>query len=326
MRLVHIGAHESKNAGDIVLLQAVRDLFDKYEEIKWAKCSLWGTYNDDIISQLNEFDGIVIGGGGVLLRDTNENNKSGWQLACTIERLKKINKPIYVFAIGYNKFRGQKDFAPIFKEHLGTLIEQSKFFGVRNRGSQRAIGDLIPQEKVVYQPCPTTVLNRLHYYPPVKKIDKIAVNLAGDRATWRYGGKEDWVVSSICSAADRAGVELITVKHLSNDLIIPHTKVVSFSNYDEVIDFYRKVPMTIGTRGHSQMIPFGLGNSITSLITHDKLSWFLEDIGHPEWGIDINEPIEEKILERINSYKDDKIENEELWDITLKNMERIFDA
>jgi hypothetical protein len=40
-------------------------------------------------------------------------------------------------------------------------------------------------------------------------------------------------------------------------------------------------------RGHAQMIPFGLGAPILSLIAHDKLGWFLDDIGHPEWGVDV---------------------------------------
>ena len=42
-------------------------------------------------------------------------------------------------------------------------------------------------------------------------------------------------------------------------------------------------------RGHSQMIPFGLRKNILSIVSHDKLKWFLEDIDHPEWGVDVRE-------------------------------------
>jgi len=55
-----------------------------------------------------------------------------------------------------------------------------------------------------------------------------------------------------------------------------------------VVDFYAAAGLAIGVRGHAQMIPFGLGVPIVSLIAHDKLAWFLDDIGHQEWGVDMS--------------------------------------
>jgi hypothetical protein len=43
-------------------------------------------------------------------------------------------------------------------------------------------------------------------------------------------------------------------------------------------------------RGHAGMIPFGLGTPIVSLVSHPKLRYFLEDIGRPEWGLDVAAP------------------------------------
>ena len=54
-----------------------------------------------------------------------------------------------------------------------------------------------------------------------------------------------------------------------------------------IAGFYAGVDLAVGVRGHAQMIPFGLGVPIISLIAHDKLAWFLEDIGHADWGVDI---------------------------------------
>ena len=85
-------------------------------------------------------------------------------------------------------------------------------------------------------------------------------------------------------------------------------------------------------RGHAQMIPFGCGTPILSVVSHDKMQWFLDDIGHPGWGVDVQDPeFEQKLM----SLADDVYDNytlymeyianskEVLWEITQKNMEAI---
>ncbi len=36
------------------------------------------------------------------------------------------------------------------------------------------------------------------------------------------------------------------------------------------------------------MIPFGQGTKVISLISHNKLRWFLEDIGMEDTGVDVD--------------------------------------
>jgi polysaccharide pyruvyl transferase WcaK-like protein len=95
------------------------------------------------------------------------------------------------------------------------------------------------------------------------------------------------------------------------------------------------MPLTIGARGHAQMIPFGTGNGIISLISHDKLRWFLEDVGLESWGLELLVPnLEEKILERVNAFSEGRhdIANEiaerqdELWKVTHQNAVVIREA
>lgn len=329
MKLAHIGVHDTTgNIGDTVLFQLVRELFDKFiDGIEWTLYPLRGRYNRNVIDELNKQDGIVLGGGGVLLKDTNINNVSGWQWACSLDNMKRINVPIYVFAIGYNRFRGQDDFIPVFGDSLRFLVENSAFFSVRNYGSKRALEKYLPgklKDKVVFQPCPTAVWNRIHDFPPVKVGKKIAVNLASDRDHLRYNGKLGAITGQIISAARRAGKELVSVRHSPHDFVIDGAEVVNLNGgtMEQTYGFYRETPLTIGTRGHSQMIPFGLGRSISSLITHDKVSWFLEDIEHPEWGMEIGEPFEDWLVGRINS--NDTINNDALWEVTCKNMKGLI--
>ena len=85
-------------------------------------------------------------------------------------------------------------------------------------------------------------------------------------------------------------------------------------------------------RGHAQMIPFGCKTPIISIISHNKLAWFLEDISHKEWGVDVLDPNFEKLLlskslEAYNDYEnrisDISIQQDILWSITQENMNTI---
>ena len=73
---------------------------------------------------------------------------------------------------------------------------------------------------------------------------------------------------------------------------VAKSRVLHFTGVstEEILRFYRSVDLVIGMRGHAQMVPFGLGTPILSLIAHDKMGWFLDDIGHPEWGVDFRDP------------------------------------
>ena len=111
----------------------------------------------------------------------------------------------------------------------------------------------------------------------------------------------------------------------------PEIVDLSYRTAEEIAQYYQRVSLAIGMRGHSQAIPFGQGCRIISLISHDKLAWFLEDIGMPELGIEVlEEDLEEKLISLVEKYEtssnlyDQLIEaRRRLWEITLENHEII---
>ena len=352
--LAHFGLHKPGNAGDTLLFLAVRKLFDQTNgSYYWNLEQLWDEITDKTIKRLNKKSkGIVIGGGGLLLKDTNPNQKSGWQWSCSIEQLKQIEVPIIVFAIGYNRFRGQNDFDPVFQEHIQETVRRSIFFGLRNHGSIRSLKPYLDSslvQKLNFQPCPTTLLSYL--YP--EKVDncfedgkrQLTLNMSFDRRQLRFGIREDEILTSIARAmkwAMQEGWEINLAIHCPGDNNIEPWLIqeqVMFRKVElggkpaqEVLDFYSKMPLTIGMRGHSQMIPFGMGNAIISLISHDKLAYFLEDINHTEWGIDLkSQDIEEQLVEKIKFIDEQRsmvkmqIINAQkiLWNTTVQNIEMI---
>ena len=72
---------------------------------------------------------------------------------------------------------------------------------------------------------------------------------------------------------------------------VPHSIVDLFHvPAQTIIEAYQKPSLVIGMRGHAQMIPFGCTTPILSLISHDKMRWFLQDIDRPQWGIEMKQP------------------------------------
>jgi len=45
--------------------------------------------------------------------------------------------------------------------------------------------------------------------------------------------------------------------------------------------------VVLAMRGHAQLISFGQSIPIVSLIYHNKLRWFLEDVNMPDTGVEV---------------------------------------
>lgn len=353
----HVALYVKKgNAGDILLPVMVRDLigYASGKPIKWEGIHAHQVVTKKSLNKINDSNGLVIGGGGLFLIDTNKNNLSGWQWSCSIKNLERITKPIAIFAVGYNRFRNQDEFKPIFKNFLKLLAEKSVFIGLRNFGSVDAIKGYLPEElrsKVIFQPCPTTVASKL--YPELiqgfevdRKPNVLALNYAHDRIDLRLGENRDEILNSLAKCMKQLSSEGMKIKvfvHMMTDeLIIPFLEeagvehdVVYMNEIspEEVLKLYTQVSIAVGMRGHAQMIPFGCGTPIVSLISHDKLYWFLKDINRESWGIEMkSENFGENLYKLINETLQNRTElqkdildiQNELLAVSTENVKKLM--
>lgn len=346
-KIVHASAFSYGNAGDTLLPIVLRDLIEKKTCVKkWYSLHVHRIVNGGILRLLNSKDALIIGGGGLFLKDTNPNELSGWQWSCSIENLRKIKIPIIMFAVGYNRFRGQDEFEPIFIKHLNEFVSKASFVGIRNTGSiEKLKGYLYAdelKEKLVYQPCMTTLISKI--YPEFceydNKEDYIAINCAFDREHLRI--KSDETLRSIAYVVSKLSkkTKIRYFSHMKSDLkILPYFdelkvqyKLVEFKHPQQIILEYSKPRLVIGMRGHAQMIPFGCKTPILSIVSHDKMQWFLNDICNPTWGVDVNESefelvLFDKAMELYSNYRKSVSEiaqqQERLWKITKDNLEVI---
>ena len=54
--------------------------------------------------------------------------------------------------------------------------------------------------------------------------------------------------------------------------------ILTESNANEIMEYYSKIDLAVGMRGHAQLIPFGFNKKIISIISHNKMQYFLDDI------------------------------------------------
>lgn len=357
-RFTHIASYVSRsNAGDVLLPAALRDLFvSECGGINWQSLHAYESVTPEIVEKINQSQGLIIGGGGLFLCDTNKNSISGWQWPCSIEHLESIKVPICVFAVGYNRFRGQEEFEDFFSENLRVLADKSVYIGLRNSGSIQAVRNYLPSElhsKVIFQPCMTTIVSLLypHLFEKTETSAKpfIALNCAFDRSELRFGSRKKAVLTEIAvgvsQLAQKSGMALKYYSHYHKDLeMIPYLEEnniefevcdLSELSPEQIVSIYRKPSLVFGMRGHAQMIPFGCETPIISLVSHNKLQWFLDDIGQPHWSVDLSEDyIVDRIIEKgtqIMSSRSEVIEiirqeQKKIWDISTKNVKCFLDA
>jgi polysaccharide pyruvyl transferase WcaK-like protein len=345
-RLVHV-ANFGANAGDVLLPVMLRDLFTSLVgPIDWRARHAHEVVDGTAVARLNRSSGVIVGGGGLFLADTNPNELSGWQWSCPTEALESITAPLALFAVGYNQFRGQGDLGPVFRRNLETLARRATYIGLRNTGSIEAVRALLPAELhdvVRFQPCMTTLAGLL--YPDLVRQPSgeplIAFNGAFDRPALRFGKHRDEILGEVARAASRLARRAAIAVYLHQDadaqLVpyfeaagVPHTVVMLGRRPPaEIVRAWSAATVAVGMRGHAQMIPFGCGRPVVSLASHDKLWYFLDDIGAREWGVELRSgDVADRIEAAVTSHLDDLSSSEarvvaarrRLYEISVANV------
>lgn len=348
----HVTCCAVANAGDTMLSKCVRKYMD-YP--KWNIVDVRKKVTEETITKINKGKALIIGGGGLFLPDTNKNNISGWQWAISDEQLNRITVPIIVYSVGYNYFTGQET-TEVFEHSLVKLIRKAEFVGLRNGGSIRTVKQIVGErlgEKIVYQPCITTLISKIYSLEKKNDSKMIGINMAFDRENLRFGDKKKEILSEVaiaCKEIQDMGYQLLYIAHTDGDLrflkYLDHYNisydVENLTNEfpDKIIETYKKLQCVIGMRGHAQMIPFGVGCRIITLGTHNKMRWFLEDVNMQNDYIDLTENPRGISKRIISMFRKDNIEDcmemdvrievekERLWEISEKNkgiiVSRIF--
>lgn len=312
-KALHIYGVTAYNAGDNVLGIASKKWFSEFisnNNLAWTTESCRNDFNTQKkINWINSFDYLLIGGGGLFLPDTNPNKVSCWQWAIDKNLIRQIQIPIYVCAVGYNLFYNQSVTMPnrknnkkdqsrwlIFKENVETLIEKSAYFSLRHNGDIEELKKIIKpslHKKIQFQFCPTINYAKQIMPKPNTQKNLWAYEIKDDRQ-WRRYHKV-----GMDSFYSQLKDFIIYIKNnrpeISQCLLLHEAKNVSFKNYlnshgislpvisnsniseEQVVKNLSKIDTLFCMAGHSQMIGSAVSARVISLISHDKLKYFLED-------------------------------------------------
>ena len=324
LKVAHIFASNAKNnSGDFMIGIAYKKYFE--EIVIKSKCIFTDfdcrkneLFNDINVVKLNLFDYILIGGGGLILPDSNPNKLSCWQWSITSDNILKIEKPIYVLSIGYNLFFNQTINMPsrssnnedktrmnIFKNNITTLINKSKLFTLRHKQDVESLISIVGEnyrDKVLYEICSTVWYVNKYWKPFINNMNNktYAIEIKDDREWRRYYkiGKEKFYkyLLNIVKYHIKKREKIVYLSHdgsnnfykylQQNNINIPILDN-SIGDENKIFENYSKIHTIYCSAGHSQMISYGLGIKIISLISHPKLKNFCDDIGNKN-GIDIN--------------------------------------
>jgi polysaccharide pyruvyl transferase WcaK-like protein len=316
--LLHLAA-PFKNVGDNALILGIRQLFK--EECKLHLRPLRSTViNRKLIDEINlKYDGLIIGGGGLLHAPKSiidrKKDTTGTLIMLDVNNLKHLKKPLIIYGVGYNIFRGETDLPNIAKSSIIELMNQAVHFSVRNDGSRKRLAEFLGIDESLITVVPDPGL----YVKPkngklserVKSDKNIAIQIAADRLNHRFNSTahiNTFIdnIKNFINENTKYTCWLVPHCPIDDEFIKTHFKgfrsiplTLGLVESTEVMGFYKKMDVVIGQRGHGNICPFGINVPIISLVSHDKNMGFMKDIGFEEYAADANDPILSKTLSKM---------------------------
>jgi polysaccharide pyruvyl transferase WcaK-like protein len=344
------------NYGDALLAEAVRYLFHsfggrRYFRVEDGADSRYPV-GRGLVEKANTFDAGLIAGGGVII--PRNHDLSGWAFTSSVATARRMRRTI-VFAVGFNLYRNHTGLAPVFKEHFEAVIEGSPFVGLRNHDSIERLKEIVDprfHDRIVFQPCPTTFLRHL----VDGAGDPMSVPARSRRVTLQVtrspSEKDDRVAEQVlqaCRALKTAGYEIELASFFATfDTAVPdYLRAHGFDDFTFVEmntdgeDMLRgprhfsQVPVTVATRGHGAMVPFGAGSLVVPVDTAPKMVYFAREVGIDDLLIDVDDPdLGARIVANVERCYDEydvmqdraAKERERLYDVTLENLSGIYHA
>lgn len=297
------------------------------EDIRFVHIDTQKTFfSEHLINKLNEeADMLLIGGGGFIFYRPTNSSHSGWQFNIKTNDIDKIDVPVAAYGIGNNQFPHDNSVFPQYMwESIDKLIDKSSVFSVRNDGTRRSMKDAgVCVNDVRVVPDAATFASSCRFDHQCLNNDnfKIGLNFATDRWSTRFKDEQsqfdalDAILEVCKEKVEQYNAKIYLIEHLidndmnkiSKPLIRSRAKSILGNDvcilFDEVknelyppfgylsglfVDIYRQMDIMIGMRGHANIIPFGQNTPCIGIGEHNKVKWFLEEVGLSDLYVPLN--------------------------------------
>lgn len=332
----HLGAW-NLNYGDRALQAATQKIFrDRYSgHINFVSVDTQKTcFTPQLINKMNaEADMLLIGGGGLIFHRPMDKSRSGWQFNIAPEDIDKINIPICVYGIGYNKFPYDNH---VFPNHmwrsLQAVINKAHTFSVRNNGTLEVLESfgtdtsrvtVVPDSAMFLDPFP------FEHNLLIDSEIKIGLNWSTDRWHQRFSSVDyaraalKTTLNVLREQALERDARVFYIEHLLPNETNKHykeeargmfckvmTDVKHCVLYDHMhqdlyppfdylapffVDIYRQMDVMLAMRGHANILAFGQYTPFVGLGEHNKVKWFLDDVNQHDMLVKLNGDTENNI-------------------------------
>ena len=307
-KIAHIHVWDKNNKGDYAIVLAVQELIKKKFPgalIDNFPVEVLKSYDNIQVSKLNRADLIIIGGGGIFY---------SYFLPFNLEMIAAINKPIFLFGLGYIKEVDAPNWSLDKINSVISLVNKASGVGVRDLNTSRfLLANGIKKEKRKVIGDPAALLSELkpslaitNKLALVNRRIKIGLNL--NYSGWLGFGKwrED-ILQSYREVAiyfqNELGAEIYYLKHhpgednIYPELKIPNLKIVDLPPSAQKY-VYGKMDLIIGMMLHVGVMSFGALTPEISVAYDIRNYGFAEFIKCPELVMDLDKLKNGELLKR----------------------------
>jgi len=295
----------NENFGDNVLGEGVKNLFKTELNIQRHSISSFNIFkldwnNPNLIRKINKsVDLIIIGGGGLI------SGNGGFYFRMNRALIKNIKTPMVFYSLGYNRFRGEPHFNDETLLSLRETRDRAIFFSTRRDGSMK----MLKERSFIVKDSPDPAFWLAPSYSQFIKKPYVIMNLAGDVHRYRFNEGNYVTIWEFLSQIEKIvkfllkkNYKVLFALHRMDDLLMKNVadkfpqNVYSWDwrnilgNTNIGLGYYKHAYASIGMRGHSQIIPIGLGVPTISLGQQEKNIGLMRKLGLAEWNIEIGDP------------------------------------
>lgn len=303
VKVAHIHLIHLLNFGDVILpiylRKFIRYVFPNINFI-FKSFNIRSNSLSKKINEINSYDIILIGGGGIFSSDSLNNSKSGFQLNMSREEFKKITKPILFMMAGYNEFYNSiSNLDKLIYNFFGK--KSDVYFFLRDSYSLKFLKRINKKNYVYKIPCSTVFYDIIEgekktFGVHKRKKNNIAISIPFDRLKKRYG--EEYKIffqnlSNQIGMLHLKGYSINLLFHSPEDceleryIHFPFKSYLLYNqNYKQSINTYSDMDIIVCGRGHSQLLALGLNKPSVFLNVHPKIFSTAFDFGLSKYVIE----------------------------------------
>jgi hypothetical protein len=297
--IIHHYCPHTFNAGDHFVVRAIRQHLTRYlpravfvpkacsDNRGWGKPI--GLRGENITFSNRHADAVLVGG---------SDQYNNWSLRIKKEEIAHLAPPLFLVGLGVSS--RSIDAPPridkaSYLEDIRATNEKAALSSVRDHYTQRFLEDLGFNDSVVTG-CPSMYLFDRDFsldpggpvaltfpFPVVRTGDKVAYSALVDS------------IGEIISMVRTLGLKPVIVCHDDRDVTAAQQlfaeEEIYFSNYvDDVIRFYERTSVVVGSRLHASILASGLGKPFINVNLDVRGRGFTETFGLADWNLDANDP------------------------------------